>query len=26
VASAAWHGSAIRVKRAAPGSWERKPA
>ena len=26
VASAAWHGSGIRVKRAAPGSWERKPA
>jgi hypothetical protein len=26
VASASWHGSAIRVKRAAPGAWERKPA
>ena len=26
VATAAWHGSAIRVKRQAPGSWERRPA
>src|SRR6478672_11354168 len=26
VASAAWHGSAIRVKRVAPGTWERRPA
>jgi hypothetical protein len=25
-ASAAWHGSAMRVKRAAAGSWERRPA
>ena len=25
-ATAAWHGSAIRVRRAAPGSWQRKPA
>jgi hypothetical protein len=26
VATASWHGSAIRVKRPAPGSWARKPA
>jgi hypothetical protein len=26
MANAAWHGSAIREKRVAPGTWERKPA
>jgi hypothetical protein len=25
-ASAAWHGSAMRVRRAPAGSWERRPA
>ena len=25
-ASCAWHGSAIRQKRAPAGSWERRPA
>jgi hypothetical protein len=26
IASAAWHGSSIRVKRVAPGTWERRTA
>jgi hypothetical protein len=25
-ASAAWHGSEVRVRRPAPGSWQRRPA